>query len=164
MGHYPLKIWNPIILFWASRAIHLYINPFSAITLGYAIGFVIEGTPSSPKASDLGPPFEVLWTIVEDPTLTLAPFVGTSETEEQETQASVTRVRNGRNTTPQRSRRQRQPLADPGKGDRSEEQYHSAIGGSFERTLGKADSRGGAGLGSRQKSERAHQKAASHSG
>ncbi|MED6198488.1 hypothetical protein PIB30_066762 [Stylosanthes scabra] len=57
------------------RAIHLYINPFSVITLGHAVGFVIEGTPSSPKASDLGPPFDVLWTIVEDPTLTLSTYL-----------------------------------------------------------------------------------------
>ncbi|MED6226821.1 hypothetical protein PIB30_107520, partial [Stylosanthes scabra] len=87
-----------------------------------------------------------------DPTLTLAPSVGTSETEEQEAQALVTRVRDGRNTTPRRSCRQRQPLTDPGKRDRLEEQHHSAIRGGSERALGKVDPRGGVGLGSRQKS------------
>ncbi|MED6223281.1 hypothetical protein PIB30_072504 [Stylosanthes scabra] len=57
-------------------AIHLHINPFSAITLGHAVGLVIEGTSSYSKPR---PPFEVLWTIVKDPTLTLAPSVGTME-------------------------------------------------------------------------------------
>ncbi|MED6212329.1 hypothetical protein PIB30_082261 [Stylosanthes scabra] len=40
---------NPIILFWASRAVHLHINPFSAIALGHAVGLVTEGTSSYPE-------------------------------------------------------------------------------------------------------------------
>ncbi|MED6175210.1 hypothetical protein PIB30_076264 [Stylosanthes scabra] len=32
-----------------NKAIHLYTNPFSAITLGHAVGFVTQGTPSCPK-------------------------------------------------------------------------------------------------------------------
>ncbi|MED6152288.1 hypothetical protein PIB30_090477 [Stylosanthes scabra] len=54
-GEYEVGTVSSSTMCQASRAIHLYINPFSAIALGHAIGLVTKGTSSCPERRILAP-------------------------------------------------------------------------------------------------------------
>ncbi|MED6171662.1 hypothetical protein PIB30_042829 [Stylosanthes scabra] len=59
------------------QAIHLHINPFSAIVLGYAVELVTEGTSSYLEYRDLVPHSKSFGQSLRDLTLTLARLWGT---------------------------------------------------------------------------------------
>ncbi|MED6198929.1 hypothetical protein PIB30_071286 [Stylosanthes scabra] len=72
------KTWSLVDPPPNATAIHLHINPFSAIALGHAVGLVIEGTSSYLEHRDLAPHSKSFRQSLRDPTLTLAPSVGSS--------------------------------------------------------------------------------------
>ncbi|MED6116671.1 hypothetical protein PIB30_102389, partial [Stylosanthes scabra] len=147
-------------------AIHLHINPFSAIALGHAVGLLTEGTSSYLEHRDLVSHSKSFGQSLRDPTLTLAPSVGKLILERQRS-ASAGDPSKGWTTKYQSTMRE-QPTAataaDSGKGSQTEKPKHSAARSSLERTLREANSRGCNSLGNCEKSGRARKEAASHPG
>ncbi|MED6175360.1 hypothetical protein PIB30_077596 [Stylosanthes scabra] len=74
---FPLFVVANVVVLWLG-AIHLHINPFSAIAPGHAVELVTKGTPSYLEHQDLGTPFKVLWTIVKGSNLNIGAVCGDS--------------------------------------------------------------------------------------
>ncbi|MED6222568.1 hypothetical protein PIB30_065635 [Stylosanthes scabra] len=70
-----------------NQAIHLHINLFSAIALGYGVGLATEGTPSYLEHRDLTPHSKSSGQSLRDPTLTLASSVGNSYSRDKKCRA-----------------------------------------------------------------------------
>ncbi|MED6176907.1 hypothetical protein PIB30_092848 [Stylosanthes scabra] len=127
----------------SGRAIHLHINPFSVIALGYTVELVTEGTSSYLEYRDLAPHSKSFGQSLRDLTLTLALSVGNSYSRDKKCSAGDP---SERWTTKYHSTMREQPTAVTRsrlrKGSRSEEPNHPTARSSLERALREINSRG----------------------